>query len=75
MELTKRIAIFASLNKEITTGSQMRPECPSCEGIEILGCLYRKRKKRKEMQKTSRNLNWFFNEKFSRKLLYGAIHQ
>jgi hypothetical protein len=42
------IAIFASLNKEITTESQMRPECPSCEVIEILGCLYRKRKKKKE---------------------------
>jgi hypothetical protein len=23
----------------------MRPECPSCEVIEILGCLYRKCKK------------------------------
>jgi hypothetical protein len=64
---------FTSLDKEINTGSQMRPECPSCEVIEILGCLYSNLKK-KEMQKTSRNLNRFFNEKFSRKVLYGSIH-
>jgi hypothetical protein len=61
------------LDKEITTGSHIRPQCPSCEVIEILGCLYRNRKKG-NAENVKKFEQFFTNEKFSRKVLYGAIH-